>query len=426
MSVNMVKPPLLPKPTCPSKPLAIKWISPAERQERLSKGLYFNCDNRWEQGHKCPGKIGKGDVHVLIDNGSTCNFIRPGDDSFCMKNISLHQMQALFDQDKIYGDYEVHSFIKEVVAAKTQAEGVTLKHPELTPLLERFESLFQALDFDSLKYQLSTVPILRLPDFNQMFVVEADASDNGIGALLLNNGQPISYFSRKLRPRMRIAATYQKALFAIVETVYKCRQYLVGRRFIICTDHKSIKEFMKQVIQTSIQQKYVRKLLGFNFEATGSYLQSLPTPTAVWEEVYMDIITGLPVYKGMTVILVVVDRFSKYAHLARRIIHRRMDKRWLVTRVWNNILGLWWRIDLNSRLAISLIPYLRGSSKVATVAELLVERDEEFQKGEPLEKSVAICDSRMVLRNGSLAQQVLVQCDGQSLEEAIQGPLPFV
>ncbi|GJU25681.1 ty3-gypsy retrotransposon protein [Tanacetum coccineum] len=39
------------------KPLAIKWISPAERQERLSKGLCFNCDNRWMRGHKCPAKF---------------------------------------------------------------------------------------------------------------------------------------------------------------------------------------------------------------------------------------------------------------------------------------------------------------------------------------------------------------------------------
>ncbi|GKB72612.1 retrotransposon-related protein [Tanacetum coccineum] len=56
------KPPLLPTPTSLSsnmanKPLAIKWISPAERQERLNKGLCFNCDNKWACGHKCPGRF---------------------------------------------------------------------------------------------------------------------------------------------------------------------------------------------------------------------------------------------------------------------------------------------------------------------------------------------------------------------------------
>ncbi|GKC47039.1 ty3-gypsy retrotransposon protein [Tanacetum coccineum] len=238
---------------------------------------------------------------------------------------------------------------------------------------------------------------------------------------------------------MRIAATYQKELFAIVEAIYKWRQYLVGRQFIVRTDHKSIKELMQQVIQTSLQQKYVRKLMGFDFvieykpgasnqatvalscvfgeeeenkaleelrelhqrmdcgelssdfrrengllifhdryylgaesklktpllhefhntssaghggskkmlvglsalfywkgmrksvedfikhclicqqtkystKAVGGLLQPLPTPSAVWEDVSMDFITGLSSSKGLMVILVVVDRFSKYAH----------------------------------------------------------------------------------------------------------------
>ena len=119
--------------------------------------------------------------------------------------------------------------------------------------------------FEALKQQLCTAPILSLPDFEETFVVETDASSEGIGAVLMQNNRPICYFSRKLGPRMRVAATYQKELFAIVEAVYKWRQYLLGRRFIIRTDHQSLKELMQQVILAPIQQKYVRKLMGFDF-----------------------------------------------------------------------------------------------------------------------------------------------------------------
>ncbi|GKD74956.1 ty3-gypsy retrotransposon protein [Tanacetum coccineum] len=113
--------------------------------------------------------------------------------------------------------------------------------------------------------RLSEAPILGLPSFENMLIVEADASDVGIGAVIMQNGKPLSYFSRRLGPRMRLAATYQKELFAIVEAVYKWRQYFLGHRFTICTDHRSLKELMQQVIQTPLQYKYVRKLMGFNF-----------------------------------------------------------------------------------------------------------------------------------------------------------------
>ncbi|GJV01814.1 hypothetical protein Tco_1335383, partial [Tanacetum coccineum] len=56
-AVSTPKLPLLPNPNINPKPLAIQWISPAERQKRLNKGLCFNCNNRWVRGHKCPGKI---------------------------------------------------------------------------------------------------------------------------------------------------------------------------------------------------------------------------------------------------------------------------------------------------------------------------------------------------------------------------------
>nr|GEU30324.1 Ty3/gypsy retrotransposon protein [Tanacetum cinerariifolium] len=78
-------------------------------------------------------------------------------------------------------------------------------------------------------------------------------------------GKPLGYFSRKLGPRMRVTTNYQKELFVIVKVVYKWRRYLVGRRFTLRTNYRSIKELMQQVIQTPLQQKYVRKLMGFDF-----------------------------------------------------------------------------------------------------------------------------------------------------------------
>ncbi|GKC32479.1 ty3-gypsy retrotransposon protein [Tanacetum coccineum] len=82
--------------------------------------------------------------------------------------------------------------------------------------------------FQDLKARLSEAPILGLPNFEDMFIVEVDASYVGIGAVLIQNEKPLSYFSRKLGPRMRVAATYQKELFAIVEAAYKWRHTKTG------------------------------------------------------------------------------------------------------------------------------------------------------------------------------------------------------
>ncbi|XP_042019016.1 uncharacterized protein LOC121766845 [Salvia splendens] len=119
--------------------------------------------------------------------------------------------------------------------------------------------------FMNLKTAMSSAPVLRLPDFERQFCIETDASDLGIGAVLLQDGHPIAYFSKKLGPRRRVASTYHKELYAIVEAVQKWRQYLLGREFVIRSDQKSLKELLQQIVQTPDQQLYVRKLMGYKF-----------------------------------------------------------------------------------------------------------------------------------------------------------------
>ncbi|XP_042045728.1 uncharacterized protein LOC121792000 [Salvia splendens] len=119
--------------------------------------------------------------------------------------------------------------------------------------------------FCELKTAMTSAPVLRLPDFSRQFCVETDACDFGVGAVLLQDNHPLAFFSKKLGPRRRVASTYHKELYAIVEAVQKWRQYLLGREFIIRTDQKSLKELLQQVVQTPDQHLYVRKLMGYKF-----------------------------------------------------------------------------------------------------------------------------------------------------------------
>ena len=138
----------------------------------------------------------------------------------------------------------------------------------LTDLLRRDAFLWGPkadLAFAKLKEAMTHAPVLRLPDFTRDFVIETDASNYGIGAVLMQDNHPIIFFSKKIGPKLQVSSTYIKELHAITEAVRKWRQYLLSRFFVIRTDHKSIKELLQQVIQTPEQQVYVRKLLSYQF-----------------------------------------------------------------------------------------------------------------------------------------------------------------
>ena len=98
--------------------------------------------------------------------------------------------------------------------------------------------------FDTLKQRLSSTPILQLPDWNKPFVVRSDASDIGIGAVLLQEDdnilKPVAYISRKLLPREIRYPTIEKECLGIVWAIDKFQVYLYGREFTLQNDHKPL------------------------------------------------------------------------------------------------------------------------------------------------------------------------------------------
>ncbi|CAM8951058.1 unnamed protein product [Rhodiola kirilowii] len=120
--------------------------------------------------------------------------------------------------------------------------------------------------FTKLKEALSQAPTLALPDFNTTFEVETDVSGWGMGAVLIQRHKPLAYFSRQFTPTMQKASTYARELCALVSAVQKWRHYLLGGHFIIHTDHQPLRAMMTQVIHTPEQQRWMAKLMGYDFE----------------------------------------------------------------------------------------------------------------------------------------------------------------
>ncbi|KAK3109194.1 hypothetical protein FSP39_025154 [Pinctada imbricata] len=98
--------------------------------------------------------------------------------------------------------------------------------------------------FQSLKQALVKFPILKLPDMGQMFILQTDASNRGIGAVLLQNSGneklPVAYAGRKLKKSEQNYATIEKECLAIIWAVLKFQRYLYGAEFLLETDHKPL------------------------------------------------------------------------------------------------------------------------------------------------------------------------------------------
>lgn len=91
--------------------------------------------------------------------------------------------------------------------------------------------------FKDLQQALSKDPVLFCPDFDKDFILQTDASERGIGAVLLQgppeDRHPIAYISRKLFPREVRYATIEKEALAIKWAVDSFKYYLLGRQFLL-------------------------------------------------------------------------------------------------------------------------------------------------------------------------------------------------
>jgi hypothetical protein len=120
--------------------------------------------------------------------------------------------------------------------------------------------------FEQLKEAMCTTPVLTTPDFTKTFIVECDASGNGIGAVLMQEGRPLAFESRPIKGRDLHKPIYEKEMMAILHALKKWRPYLIGRHFKVKTDHDSLKYFLEQRLSSEEQQKWVTKILGYDFE----------------------------------------------------------------------------------------------------------------------------------------------------------------
>jgi len=122
------------------------------------------------------------------------------------------------------------------------------------------------LAFEHVKIAMTRTPVLALPNFQEPFTIETDACHDGIGAVLMQQGQPIAYLSKALGMKHKTLSIYEKEFLALIMAVERWRAYLQRQEFIIVTDHKSLAYLNEQNLHSEMQSKAMTRLMGLHFK----------------------------------------------------------------------------------------------------------------------------------------------------------------
>ena len=123
--------------------------------------------------------------------------------------------------------------------------------------------------FEELRHRLTTTPVLTYPRFDSPFLVDTDASNHGLGAVLsqVENGKErvVVYASRVLSKAERNYCATRKELLAVVYAVEQFRPYLYGQQFLLRTDHGALQWLCNFKSPEGQLARWLEKLSEFQF-----------------------------------------------------------------------------------------------------------------------------------------------------------------
>ena len=160
---------------------------------------------------------------------------------------------------------EVHSFLGLAGYYRRFVKGFSMTAAPITRLLQKKKVKFEwsekcQISFDKLKAFLTKALVLTQPTYCKEYVIFNDASLNGLGCVLMQEGKVVAYASRNLKPHERNYPTHDLELIAIVSALKIWRHYLYGEKCFIYTNHKSLK-YLPSHQELSLRQRRWMELI---------------------------------------------------------------------------------------------------------------------------------------------------------------------
>jgi hypothetical protein len=110
----------------------------------------------------------------------------------------------------------------------------------VSPLVKYKWGEEQQKAFDEIKQKLSQETLLAFPDFEKEFHVYTVPSNKQLGAVIIQEGKLLAFYSKKLNSAQRRYTTGEQELLSIGETLKEFRDILLGQQAIVHTDHLHI------------------------------------------------------------------------------------------------------------------------------------------------------------------------------------------
>ncbi|KAI3499634.1 hypothetical protein L1887_35438 [Cichorium endivia] len=183
----------------------------------------------------------------------------------------LRQVLETLRTEKLYAKFSKCEFwIRKVdfLGHVVSKEGIHVDPTKIKAIenLEAPKTPTEIRQFLGLAGYYRSAPILSLPEGTEDFVVYCDASNQGLGCVLMQRGKVIAYASRQLKTHEVNYTTHDLELGAVVFALKIWRHYLYGTRCTIFTDHKSLQHILNQKELNMRQRRWVELLSDYECE----------------------------------------------------------------------------------------------------------------------------------------------------------------
>ena len=198
---------------------------------------------------------------------------------YCLGNNTLSPLEnrvvAIINLPLPATKKQLRSFMGTVQFYSRFIHEYSIKAAPITDLLKKGSSNSlswsenQIKSFNELKCCLSKQPILVLPNFEKQFFLRTDASNEGVGAILLQENEgtlkPTCYGSKKFSDTEKRYSTIEKECYAIIWAVQKFKEYLYGKEFILQTDHLPLAYLHKMKNKNDRLMRWTLSLQPYSF-----------------------------------------------------------------------------------------------------------------------------------------------------------------